>query len=152
MNHSLSRKGYVFLYLYLYLYIAVSMGLNIFVSLLSKAGLVIPFEIIIALKAIIFIALPIVCANRFLEIENRAPTTGESYFISMLSFLAVFLLMLLATGILIAGDSQNKDIDIAIAANERLLGLVILSGVCYFGLYLSFGIIAKIRSREHSYS
>ncbi len=150
MNHSLSRKGYVFLYLFLY--IAVSMGINFVVFLLNNFGAAVPLEVYAAIKAVLMIALALICANRFLAIEGRAPTTGENYFISGFAFLAVFILMLLKTGLVVGGATQNKEIDIASFANEMLLSLVILSAICYFALFLSFGIITKIRSNSHSYS
>ena len=142
MEHFLARRGYIFLYLILYICIAI--GISFIAFLLKAVGMAIPAGVLIGIKAVVLAVIPLICAYRFLLIENRPPTTWETYFISLITFLPVLLLMALKTGIIMGAASQNPAIDMESFAAQSMLNLLILSGVCLIMLLLSYGTIAKI--------
>ncbi len=142
MQHFLARRGYIFLYWILYICIAVGI---MFMSFLLKAvGMAIPDGVLLGIKAFVLVVIPLVCTYRFLHIENRPPTTWETYFISLITFLPIFLLMALKTGMIMGVASQNPSVNMESFAPQAMLNLLFLSGVCLIMLLLSYGTIAKI--------
>ena len=150
MQHYLFRRGYISLYIVLFICIAVGI---IFINfLLNAIGMPLPGNVLIGIKGLVLFIIPIVCTRRFLLIEKRAPTTWETYFMSLITFLPVFFLMLVKTVITIGGASQNKAIDMESFAVQSMLNLVILSGICLIMMLLSYGTLAKIWNRNRVFA
>lgn len=148
MQHYLFRRGYISLYVVLFICIAVVI---VFIDFLLKAiGMPLPGNVLFGIKGLILFIIPLVCMRRFLLIENRAPTTRETYFISLITFLPVFLMMLVKTVIIIGSASQNKAVDMESFAAQSMLNLVILSGICLIMMLLSYGVLAKIWGRTRA--
>ena len=145
MNHSLAKRGYILLYLGLY--ISVAIGISFIVTILRIAGLPILVNTLVPLKAIVLIIIPIICAYRFIVIEKRAPRIGENYFITVACFIVVLILMGLKTVIILGAASQDKTIDMQSFTAQTLLNLVILSAVCFFGLFLSYALVGKFSGK-----
>ncbi len=145
MQHHLFKRGYISLYIILY--ICAALAIIVINFLLQAIGMPLPGNVIITIKALVLFIIPIVCTHRFLLIEKRAPTTWETYFISLITFLPVFLLMLIKTGMNIGAAEQNKAVHMESFAAQSLLNLLILSGICLIMLLLSYGTLAKIWSR-----
>lgn len=147
MNHHLSKKGYVFLVFFVYL--GASTVFNFVTGNLYKLGLEIPAPYSLILKCGLLFGVIYMVVGRFLQIENRVPTTDERNSIALWSFLALTISMLLYTPLAIGFAKMRPELNEAEVKSSALIALAVLCAFNYCALQLNYGPLARLRSANN---